>query len=412
MRSLSFLLVLLVVASACVPRIPAGPRPAELPAQRAPGSAAAAAKPLAPAAIDVPQSTGDAAAKTVKVALLLPLSGRNAELGKAMQNAAAVSLFDKYARLSPVQQGTRVELLPIDSGDSSEMARRGMSQALAAGASLVIGPVFGDATEAAAPLAAAKQVPVLSFSNNRARSLPAGTYLMGFSPAEQVGRVVRYAITRDKKRIAVLVPRSPLGDEVVNAAQQEAKAHGKVSIIVAQYDAQGSGMDAAVAKLVPASGGAPAFDALLLAETGSPLQALLRTLSARGINGSTTQLLGTGMWDDAGLLASVNLDGAWLVSSAPDATARFEARFRSTYDYTPPRLSSLSYDAVALAITLATSGRPFTAESLTNPRGFVGPANGMFRLREAGTAERGLAVLQVRGGNLEVISPAPSEFSQ
>lgn len=347
--------------------------------------------------------------RVVKVALLLPLTGRNAELGKAMQDAATVSLFDKYARLSPNQQSTKVELMPIDTGDSPELARKAMSKALNDGAEVIVGPVFGDATEAVGGMAVEKKVPVLSFSNNKARGVAPTTYLMGFSPYEQAARVVRYAVENGKKRIAVLVPKSPLGDEVLAAARAVAKESGKLVVIEAQYSPQAVGLEPALNKLIPASS-PPPFDALLMVETGAPLDALIRALSARGVTQANMQFMGTGVWDDAALLQRTNLDGAWIASSNPQATSEFETRFKSVYGYTPPRISSLSYDAVALVVTLAVTNRPFNQEALAMGRGFWGPANGLFRLKASALAERGLAVLQVENSGLKVISPAPTGF--
>ncbi len=358
---------------------------------------------------DSASPTPVAVKKLVKVGLLLPLTGRNAELGRALQDAATVSLFDKYARLSTKQQEIRVELISKDTGDSIDTARSAAKEALAEGASLIIGPVFADATEAVAPLAAAKQVPVLSFSNTRVRDGGAGSYMLGFSPYEQARRVIAYAVSTNKQRIGVLVPRTPLGDAVRAAAKQVANDTGKLVIVEASYAAQAVGLEEAITKLIPI-GQAPAFDALMLAETGQPLESILRSLSARGVTPSNLQFMGTGVWDDASLLARTNLDKAWLASSAPATTEQFDARFRSTYDYSPPRISSLAYDAVALAVTLATSGRAFTPENMTGTGGFVGPANGIFRLRADGSVERGLAVLKVEGGKLKVISPAPTAF--
>jgi branched-chain amino acid transport system substrate-binding protein len=383
--------------------------PQYAPAQRAPITNGNAAYAL-PSTItaDSASPTPVAVKKVVKVGLLLPLTGRNAELGRAMQDAATVSLFDKYARLSTKQQEIRVELISKDTGDSPDTARSAAKEAIAEGVSIIIGPVFADATEAIAPIAAAKQVPVLSFSNSRLRD-GTGSYMLGFSPYEQARRVIAYAVSTNKQRIGLLLPRTPLGDAVRAAAKQVANDTGKLVLVEASYAAQAVGVEEAITKLLPA-GKAPAFDALMLAETGQPLESILRSLSAHGVTPSNLQFMGTGVWDDANLLARTNLDKAWLASSPPATTEQFDARFRSTYNYSPPRISSLAYDAVALAVTLATSGRAFTPENMTGTGGFVGPANGIFRLRADGSVERGLAVLKVEGGKLKVISPAPTAF--
>lgn len=346
--------------------------------------------------------------KTVKVGLLLPLTGRSAALGKTMQDAATVALFDKYARLSTAQQKIRVELLPKDTGDTAEQARAAMQEALDDGAEMIIGPVFGTSTEAAAPLATAKNVPVISFTNNTAQASP-GVYAYGFLPQEQAERIVNYAVKAGKSRIAALVPDSPSGEIVLKAARDTLAAGGMALVAEAKYPAQGVGIEQAMSALIP-PGTTPQFDALLLPEGGQPLGTILRSLRTRGLT-DKVQLIGTGFWDNPSLLRSVSLDGAWLASTPPQATALFEQRFLATYNYAPTRTASLAYDAVALAVTLATSNRPFDTPSLTQSAGYSGPANGIFRLRGNGTVQRGLAVLQVQGTNLLVVDPAPAGFT-
>lgn len=368
-----------------------------------PGSAAAANT-----ATDSTSTPANAAARTVRVGLLLPLSGSRSELGRALQDAATISLFDKYARLSPRLQTVRVELIPKDTGDTPDQAARAMEAALADGASFIIGPLFADATATSAPLARAKNIPVLSLSNTRTQAM-AGTYLFGFSPGEQAARIVTYALSAGKSRIAALVPEGPLGDTVLTAARETAAKQGTKLVIEATYQTHGAGLDTALNKLVKAGEPAP-FDAILIPEGGPALDTILRGLAARGVRPNNVQFLGTGLWDDAELLRRVNLQTAWFASSSPELTSKFETRFTTTYHYAPPRIASLSYDAVALAVTLATSGRPFDNATLTSRAGFSGPANGVFRLRPDGIVERNLAVMRVEGGNRTIISPAPEHF--
>lgn len=360
------------------------------------------------AGIDVTDDAAIANQKVVKVGLLLPLSGRNSDLGKALRDAASVSLFDKYARLSLSRQTIRVELLPKDTGDTPEQAALAMNQALAEGAEFIIGPLFADSVAAAAPVARAKNISLLSFSNTQTQASP-GSYMFGFSPAEQAERVVSYAIASGKTRVAVLVPNSALGEAVLAAAREAAKKQNVSLVGEAKYMLQGSGMETALASLVT-PGQSPKFDAILIPEGGAALDTILRGLSARGVKPTNVQFLGTGLWDDVDLLRRVNLDTAWFASSPPELTSAFEVRFRTTYGYTPPRIASLAYDAVALAVTLATSGRAFDTTTLTSAGGYSGPANGIFRLRANGVTQRGLAVMQVQGSSMQVISPPPAGF--
>lgn len=341
----------------------------------------------------------------VKVALLVPMSGRDAALGRAMQDAATLALYDKYATLSPNMASTRVEILPKDSGDTPETAVSAAKAAIDEGAAIILGPVFSDAVRAVAPVAKANNRQVISFSNNQAVAAP-GVYVFGFSPEQQTVRIVTYMV-KQKLQVAALVPNSPFGTTVLETAKAAAQASGGAIGPVSMYLPRGMGAAEAAEALQK---DAVPFNALFIPEVGPTLNTLLSALAARGIDGKSTQLLGTGMWDDPSIATHHDLEGALFASSPPAGAQAFVNRFRSAYGYAPPRVASLAYDAVTLSVTLATSGRGFEASTLTQPGGFNAPANGAFRLRENGVSERGLAILRIRGGGYEVVEPPPATF--
>jgi hypothetical protein len=121
------------------------------------------------------------------------------------------------------------------------------------------------------------------------------------------------------------------------------------------------------------------------------------------------KLIGTGAWDYPGIGREAAFVGGWFPAPEPRGWQDFSERFGRTFGAAPPRIASLSYDAVSMALQLSANppGARFTAATLTRPAGFSG-ADGPLRLRADGLAERGLAVLEVQkmGGN--VLEPAPS----
>ena len=80
----------------------------------------------------------------VKVALLLPLSGSLASLGKAMSDAAQMAMFDLADR--------RFELMPIDDKGTANGSADAAEQAIANGARLILGPLLAPSVRAVAPL--------------------------------------------------------------------------------------------------------------------------------------------------------------------------------------------------------------------------------------------------------------------
>jgi hypothetical protein len=124
------------------------------------------------------------------------------------------------------------------------------------------------------------------------------------------------------------------------------------------------------------------------------------------------KLLGTGLWDDPQLMAIPALQGAWFATSNPTHAESFSKNFNQTYGYLPVRLASLGYDAVALVTTLALDegNEAFTEKTLTDREGFVGPANGSFRLLPDGRVERALAIIEITSGKGRIIDPVPTRF--
>ena len=107
-----------------------------------------------------------------------------------------------------------------------------------------------------------------------------------------------------------------------------------------------------------------------------------KELIANGLDSKKVQIIGTGLWNDARTLSLPALQGAWF--SAPENAGfnSFAQRYKAKYGADPARVSTLSYDAVSLAIALsrAQGGQRFSPNVLTNPSGFNG-ADGIFRFK-------------------------------
>ena len=124
------------------------------------------------------------------------------------------------------------------------------------------------------------------------------------------------------------------------------------------------------------------------------------------------KLLGTGAWDFPSIGRDDAFVGGWYPSPDPTAWRAFAERFAKTFGNAPPRIASVAYDAVGMAISLA-SNPPGAAlhdrPNLTRPQGFSG-VDGIVRFSDSGLSERGLAVLEVQKFGSAVVDPAPSSF--
>lgn len=368
---------------------PASPAPSETPKPQMQASAAAS-----PAnSTTIPAGLG----KT-KVAILLPLSGKNAALGQAMLNAAQMAVFD-------MSVGS-FELMPRDTDGSEASATAAARDAVASGAQLLIGPLFGTQVPSVKAIAEPAGLNVLTLSTDTSLAAP-GTFVMGFAPGAQVDRVVNYAVAEGLKRIAALVPSNAYGVLVSQAFRQSAARFGGTIVDLETYDPTKRSSAAAIAALAIYR---DRIDALFVPAGGDELRQIAEQLAAAGFDNHRVKLLGTGLWDEADISQRSNfLVGGWYAAPDPAARKNFIAAYARAYGQEPPRLTTLAYDATALAAVLARRGERFDRAALTNPNGFAG-VDGIFRLTDQGLVERGLAIDEVQPTGEHVVSSAPVTF--
>lgn len=343
-----------------------------------------------------------------KVALLLPLTGKGAETGQAMLNAAQLAMFDLG--------GNSFELMPKD---TSQGAERVANEALTEGAGLILGPVFGADAKTISPLARARGINILPFSTDTSAA-GGNSFLMGFVPQTQVEQIVDFALNQGMKRIALIAAQDAYGDAVAATYESTLARHGVSSVGVLRFAAGVGPSPSQILDLSKRPAALPSsmnynamnsvpFDAVLIATSGAQAERISSQLTAVGLSPFAVRRLGTGLWDQPETVRAPSLQGAWYAASSPRLRQKFEKRYLETYGQSAPRLASLAYDATALAVVLAKAGRGYGSESLTSPNGFSG-IDGIFRFRTDGLAERGLAILEIRNSMAVVVRDAPSSF--
>jgi ABC-type branched-subunit amino acid transport system substrate-binding protein len=339
-----------------------------------------------------------------RIALLLPLSGQDAALGQALQQAAEMALFDSGAK--------ELALAAYDAGNSPDSAVQAYQKARTDGVALVLGPLFGSSARALAPFVAQGGANVISFSNDE-QVAQRGIFIMGIAAPPQVRRVVDYAAERGIRRFAVLAPQTSYGDQMARTLEAQVPQRGGTVAAVEFYDPNTADPGAAARKLAGAVGGATERLAILVPVAPPRLSGVLAALGAAGLDNNSAQYLGTGVWDLPNIGADAAARGGWYAAPDPAARVNFERRFTATYGKPPNRLATLAYDAVSLAGNLARlkPGGDFSAEAITSPNGWSG-VDGIFRFLPNGRSERALAVIEVQSNRSVVVSPAPTSFAR
>jgi branched-chain amino acid transport system substrate-binding protein len=337
-----------------------------------------------------------------KVALLLPLSasGETQRIAAAMKQAAELALVDSG--------NAGITLITKDTGGTPSGAEAAAQAALNEGAELILGPLLSVEVQAVKPIAESHSVNVIAFSSVSSVA-GQGTFLLSFLPEEEIASIVRHAAAQGHRRLAVLIPKTQYGTNVEQALMSAARSSGVMIAAAERYSRDSINEGEPARKMAQTiADQANNIDALLIPEGGEQLRALGVILAQNGVNTETVKILGTGLWDDKMTPSTPIASGGLYAGVAPDLVQRFEQRYLSTYGSKPPRIASLAYDGVSLAIGLAKRG-DFSARAITGSEGFQGQ-NGLFRFRDDGLIERGLSILQMTPSGPQVVEQAPSRF--
>lgn len=327
-----------------------------------------------------------------RIALLVPLSGENEAVGRAMANAALMALID-----------TEASDLRITNYDTAGADGPGgaAAQAVQDGNALILGPLLGENIGPVLASARPRDVPVISFSNNTELA-GSGAYILGIGPDQSVARSIRYARGQGARTFAALIPEGEYGARAEAAFRDSVAGVGGEIGAVERY-ARGNTSIVSAARRV--KGRAP--DAVYVADGPEWAARAAREL------GSGIQIIGSELWaGDAEVAALPTLRGAIFSAVSDTRYRQFADSYRARFGEAPYRVATLGYDAVLLTLNVGEKwpyDRPFPHRALLDEDGFLG-LDGPLRFARNGAVRRALEVREVRAGEVAVVDAAPTRF--
>lgn len=361
--------------------------------------------------------------QTLRVGVLLPLSGSAENVGRSIIKGMQLKLF--HSGLS------NVKLFPMDSKGTEEGANSAYQRLLNQGVDLIIGPLLSKNTSAIAPYAKASGRPLITFSTDTATAQE-GTYILSYIPEDQAILMARYAAQSGKSRISILAPDSIYGIRMARSFEKEAQKLGltvkppvyfprnAVDITKAlreiteyekaakelkdeketlqkEYHLLKEALDDEKIKRLKELEKAEAqpiveFDALFMPASARQMPLFAPQLAFHDINPKKVLIMGSAQWDDPQILKNKGeyLHGAVFPASAIAPKMEFEKAYTSTYLETPHPLSILGYQALELIEQRFKEGALNAydvAEGLIRSEGFKG-STGSFRFNRKGINER------------------------
>ncbi len=340
----------------------------------------------------------------VPVALLVPSGSGQASdqlLARSIENAARLAITDLG--------GVQIDLRVYSTGGQPAQANAVAQRAVAEGATVILGPVFAEEANAAGVAVAASGVNVLSFSNNPAIA-GGNVFVLGPTFDNTARRLATYAVRTGKSKVMIVHDRNAQGEAGRTAIQRGVAAAGGSIVATGSYEFSQNGIVQAVPALAAQAKSSGAQAVFLTADTAGALPLVTQLLSENGVSPATTQYVGLTRWDiPAATLSLPGVQGGIFAMPDPALYAQYQARYQAAFGEVPHPVSAIAYDGIAAIGALAKQGRGMDRASLTQGAGFVG-VNGVFRLLNDGTNERGLAIARIQNNAVTLIDPAPRSF--
>lgn len=354
--------------------------------------------------------------KKVKVALFLPFSGKNKDLGFSLFNTATVSLF--YNDPNGV-----IELVLFDSKDNPKDTEKSFREIIEKNIKIVIGPIFSSSVEVIDKLARQNKITVISLSNNQNLinkvDNEGGVFIGGILPETQIEKIVNFSISQGKMNFAIIAPSNQYGKTITELLKKFVRSKQGNFITSEFYDSNSKDLERVVERVInsfvlPENLTKGKKDSelvikdydriypqvIMIPESGKIASKIIALIKKQNKNERDFQIIGTTQWDDKSVYDS-NLLGAWFPAPENEKFSNLENFYYSKFEKFPPRISSIAYDAIGLIAQIIDrkQGKEPTLADFVNFKneqinGYQG-VDGLFRFLPNGLIQRNLGVLKI-----------------
>jgi len=308
----------------------------------------------------------------IKIGLLVPMSGKNAQLGKLLINSTKLALGDIA--------NNNIEIYPKDSGVNPNKTLQSAIELKNLGVKIIIGPIFFENLEY---LSEIDDVIFLSLTN-KTEGLPKNVISSGVNSVSQLNTIKKFVETNELKKTIFLTPDVEYKTEIKKAIKQSQIKIFKHYI----YDTEPTKLTKQIEKItnykirkqnlvdeitrIEKSDlnedakerrikrlkkrytiGKVKFDSIIISDFDESLKSVITSLLYTDVSPKDKNFIIFNQWFDESLLTEKTLQPLYYPSINKKNLDKFNEKFLKTYNETPNHLALLSYDLVGLIYYLS-----------------------------------------------------------
>ena len=305
------------------------------------------------------------AQEKIKIGLLVPLTGKDAEIGQSIIKATRLAI-NKI-------NDNKIEIVPKDTESNALKTFSAAKELREVGAKIVIGPIFNKNLNY---LDEFKDMIFLSLTNKNINN-PKNIISAGINATSQLNTIVKFQKLNDIKRTILLIPNEDFKDEILNSVL-ESKIKLKWKYIydtdptlltkkieeITRYPQRKQNLKDEIKRLENSNEtnkekkienlkkkhalGGINFDSVIIADFDQNLKSVTTSLLYTDVSPERIYYMTFNQWFDESLLKETSIQPIYFPSINKENFDSFAENYKKIYDEFPNELSFLSYDLIGL----------------------------------------------------------------
>ena len=305
------------------------------------------------------------AQEKIKIGLLVPLTGKDAEIGQSIIKATRLAI-NKI-------NDDKIEILPKDTESNALKTFSAAKELREVGAKIVIGPIFNKNLNY---LDKFKDMIFLSLTNKNINN-PKNIISAGINATSQLNTIVKFQKLNDIKRTILLTPNEDYKEEILNSVL-ESKIKLKWKYIydtdptlltkkieeITRYPQRKQNLKDEIKRLEDSNEtnkekklenlkkkhalGGINFDSVIIADFDQNLKSVTTSLLYTDVSPERIYYMTFNQWFDESLLKETSIQPIYFPSINKENFDSFSQNYKKIYDEFPNELSFLSYDLIGL----------------------------------------------------------------
>ena len=364
--------------------------------------------------------------KSVKIGLMLPLSGEHYRIGRSLLNAAQMAL-EKI-------NGNNLIVYIADTGDD-RLLLENLYFLINKEIDILIGPVFTDKIIKIKDILIENEIITISLSNN-SELIENRFHAFGLTLEDEINELLVYSLARNFKRYAVVTPDNNYGRRVKKYIEkfnsinnqlkfkfiiydEESPDFYEVSKLISDFENRKIKLEYEIELLKKVDSienleklkelekldtyGELDFEAiLLLTQNFNELSNLSSILPYYDVDPKKIQYMGNSLWSKDQALKEPGLENGYFTARNIDSRKIFETAYAQIFKDKPHSLATYTYDLIGLISKIQSINNNFEIQLLYSDKGFIG-TDGWFRIHENGKVSRKPNIYKIKNQKFKII---------